>query len=86
MAQALCAGMRFAQPPRCAVCWVVSAAASATSRPAAEKELLRRHAAEIAGQVPAGGVVVVELGCGDSTKSAIQVEALLARWAGGRAG
>ena len=43
-----------------------------------EEQLLRRHAAAIAGQVPPGGVVL-ELGCGDGSKTAVLLRALLER-------
>lgn len=46
--------------------------------PRAELALLRQHAADIAGQVPAGGVVL-ELGCGDCSKTAGLLEALVER-------
>ncbi len=49
--------------------------------PSAEKRLLAQHAPAIASQFPAGSVVV-ELGCGDSTKTALLLRALVDRWAG----
>lgn len=44
-----------------------------------EKRLLAQHAAAIASQFPAGSVVV-ELGCGDCTKTALLLQALVDRW------
>lgn len=44
-----------------------------------EKLLLAQHAAAIASQFPAGSVVV-ELGCGDCTKTALLLQALVDRW------
>jgi hypothetical protein len=43
-----------------------------------ERALLAQHAAGIAAHIPAGSVVV-ELGCGDSTKTSILLEELLRR-------
>lgn len=48
------------------------------NRPA-EKRLLAQHAGAIASQFPAGGVVL-ELGCGDCSKTALLLQALLDRW------
>jgi L-histidine N-alpha-methyltransferase len=45
----------------------------------AEKELLEKHADAIASQLPGAGGVVVELGCGDGSKSALLLAALLRR-------
>lgn len=43
-----------------------------------EKALLQRHASEILSNVPSGAVIV-ELGCGDGSKTAVLLDALAAR-------
>lgn len=45
---------------------------------AEEQALLRQHADALAAQIPAGGVLL-ELGCGDGSKTAILLDALLRR-------
>lgn len=67
------------------VCTVTTHPATAAAAPLlpplppAEKRLLAQHAAAIASQFPAGSLVV-ELGCGDSTKTALLLQALVDRW------
>ena len=44
-----------------------------------ERQLLEQHADAIASQLPGAGGVVVELGCGDGSKTALLLAALLRR-------
>ena len=45
-----------------------------------ELSMLQEHARDIICQIPSGSVMV-ELGCGTATKTAILLQALLERWA-----